>query len=232
MSADAKSQNGDSNRRHRTRRHWIEKSLLVFALIGIVTTVAIAIAGRSTAFARGFRLLGGYVRIEMVRPTGYDGPEQEFKGFGTPGMPLWMRDLWMQDSTHKPLRWLTTIEIRDGKATLSFGNLGSGFEWIPQYRFRRFGIYASSERLGKFCYGFLSLPVLAPMYFFAGFVGIIALRIFRRRMGIRRMKARNECLSCGYSLRGSPSGVCPECGERGDMPRYDPVTQTASKSSI
>ncbi|MCA9250557.1 MAG: hypothetical protein KDA54_05440 [Phycisphaerales bacterium] len=55
----------------------------------------------------------------------------------------------------------------------------------------------------------LHIPLWGPFLCFvstpAGFAFIGALRRHRRRK-------RNECIRCGYSLRGLPEPRCPECG--------------------
>ena len=43
-------------------------------------------------------------------------------------------------------------------------------------------------------------------------VAILAICAIREREKIRRWRAAGACLSCGYSLEGNVSGVCPECG--------------------
>lgn len=43
-------------------------------------------------------------------------------------------------------------------------------------------------------------------------LGIMPLAVTGFR--VRRRARRGRCTACGYDLRGSPSGVCPECGVR------------------
>jgi hypothetical protein len=45
-------------------------------------------------------------------------------------------------------------------------------------------------------------------------VVVIALRTSRTRSTVRKRIKKGLCLSCGYSLIGNTSGVCPECGTR------------------
>ena len=39
-----------------------------------------------------------------------------------------------------------------------------------------------------------------------------ALRTWLRQRRIRRRCAAGQCVACGYDLRGTPAGACPECG--------------------
>jgi hypothetical protein len=56
------------------------------------------------------------------------------------------------------------------------------------------------------------LYVIAPQWTVPAAFGILpAGRLVRRRRW-RRWQAAGRCRSCGYDLRGSASGVCPECG--------------------
>ncbi len=51
--------------------------------------------------------------------------------------------------------------------------------------------------------GFVFLAVLFGAYPSLVLARMINTRYTRKRLGL--------CLSCGYDLRGSPSGICPEC---------------------
>lgn len=42
-------------------------------------------------------------------------------------------------------------------------------------------------------------------------LGIIPIAVAGFR--VRRRSRRGRCTACGYDLRGSPGGVCPECGQ-------------------
>jgi hypothetical protein len=60
--------------------------------------------------------------------------------------------------------------------------------------------------------GRLVLLVLAPAAaVWLAWLGLVAAKeLSDARRGPRRRAGR--CLTCGYSLRGNVSGVCPECG--------------------
>lgn len=62
-----------------------------------------------------------------------------------------------------------------------------------------------------FCVSYLTMPVVlivAPMFV------PFAMRWAWGRCAFRRRRRRGLCTACGYDVRGSPSGVCPECGTR------------------
>lgn len=68
----------------------------------------------------------------------------------------------------------------------------------------------------------------AGMMFIAG-AGMMILGILLGRLAIRRLRRASAecriCYACGYDLRGSPSGDCPECGftsERVEAPANHP----------
>ena len=46
--------------------------------------------------------------------------------------------------------------------------------------------------------------------FYAAIVWLLSLLPFKVRRLVRRN--RGHCLKCGYDLRGTSGGVCPECG--------------------
>jgi hypothetical protein len=60
----------------------------------------------------------------------------------------------------------------------------------------------------------------APALILAIPLCIVAIRFLRNvrlgySEGLRDYRlAHRQCLTCGYSLRGNVSGVCPECGAR------------------
>lgn len=55
----------------------------------------------------------------------------------------------------------------------------------------------------------------AVIMFIAG-TAMIAIGVFLGRLAIRRLRRASAecriCYACGYDLRGSPTGDCPECG--------------------
>lgn len=53
-------------------------------------------------------------------------------------------------------------------------------------------------------YAIAALVVLSSLFFSLGYWHVD--RLWRRRRD-------NKCLTCGYDLRGSPGGRCPECGD-------------------
>ena len=54
------------------------------------------------------------------------------------------------------------------------------------------------------------------------------------RMFVRRRRSqRGHCVTCGYDLRGSPSGTCPECGTSATLQKERPgVVATAGPSVV
>jgi len=40
---------------------------------------------------------------------------------------------------------------------------------------------------------------------------------------LRPKRSAHECAKCGYDLRGSPSGLCPECGHRNSPAERHPI---------
>jgi hypothetical protein len=57
----------------------------------------------------------------------------------------------------------------------------------------------------------ITFPYWLPALFLAVPVAAGAVHIRRRRRRARRTRT-GLCVSCGYSLAGNTSGVCPECG--------------------
>ena len=43
-----------------------------------------------------------------------------------------------------------------------------------------------------------------------GAMGLSSMRRYRREL----RKQNNQCITCGYTLTGNLSGVCPECGTK------------------
>lgn len=86
----------------------------------------------------------------------------------------------------------------------------------------------SFRAIGCLCVGLLlyALGVAATVYLpsrgLVGFllivagagVGLIGYAWEHRRRRPAERRARGQCARCGYDLRGSESGVCPECGKR------------------
>jgi hypothetical protein len=79
------------------------------------------------------------------------------------------------------------------------------------------GIPLRAERLQPVA-GFLPIHPLWPGFALdAAFYGTIVFLLWsapgvvRRRSG-RNRKRRGRCPACGYDLRGSAGGPCPECG--------------------
>ncbi len=61
------------------------------------------------------------------------------------------------------------------------------------------------------------IVVVTPASVIKGFTGsfvVLALALLVCRWLFRTQYARGYCQSCGYSLTGNVSGVCPECGTR------------------
>lgn len=58
-----------------------------------------------------------------------------------------------------------------------------------------------------------SLIATAVIFFFLWAIILSAYVMIELNCKTCEMKAHRVCLACGYDLRGSPGGDCPECGE-------------------
>jgi hypothetical protein len=76
-----------------------------------------------------------------------------------------------------------------------------GLDWAKQLRF----IWVGGSIIGAYAGGFL-LTILACVTMKAKW------RRFRLTAGMIKRGWASECLKCGYSMRGSVTGICPECG--------------------
>lgn len=77
---------------------------------------------------------------------------------------------------------------------------------LPRFQFES---YSFTDPAGRWTWSgtYLVFPLWLPTLLF-GLWPAIALSLHIKR----RYFTEGICRSCGYDLRGSPSGVCPECG--------------------
>jgi hypothetical protein len=80
--------------------------------------------------------------------------------------------------------------------------------WVVPFVFRRFIFDKLSPLLQSIFSTSLSVVVIGV----AAAIVIAAICVAVQQQRVRRWRAAGACLSCGYSLEGNASGVCPECG--------------------
>jgi hypothetical protein len=154
---------------------------------------------------------------------------------------LWVRSLFVQDQIFRVHRvyvdydtaitFQTTFVSANGSVGMTIGREYIGVprrsadtewpeavEWSYESRsaFKYRTAYGTNA-LGFTVYNFGSEAVYERMWFVPIAPISITLAVLplcwniRRRRNIFRL-ANNLCLTCGYSLTGNTSGVCPECG--------------------
>lgn len=57
---------------------------------------------------------------------------------------------------------------------------------------------------------FLAVPLWVPL--------LCGLLVFALGLSARKASRELRCMSCGYDLTGSSSGICPECGKKCEPP--------------
>jgi hypothetical protein len=83
------------------------------------------------------------------------------------------------------------------------------------YRYHGLGFEIAEGAVQASPYHFRTLDCAIPDYFLVAILLVLPLcraKELLRSIGRRSRLLRNLCLSCGYSLTGNTSGVCPECG--------------------
>lgn len=119
-----------------------------------------------------------------------------------------LRDFGSTGGSVSRYEWgVSTIEHRDPLCLTSqelFGdNVCGSFYWyrcdLCSQAWDADGSYTVRVPFWLISLGFLSVPLFA-------FSFLAIYRFWRRR--------RNQCVTCGYSLEGNVSGVCPECGAK------------------
>ncbi len=71
-------------------------------------------------------------------------------------------------------------------------------------------LHGVNQRLFGFYLLPLPLLIAGAALYTLGYAGLLASRQDRRA-------TRQLCIHCGYDLRGTPTGVCPECGQANDV---------------
>jgi len=89
----------------------------------------------------------------------------------------------------------------------------SGFGVHGFARFRKFGLYSPSKAASQ------GYQKVARAWSISLWLLVIAFGTYPVTAFIRgplrrsRRRKRGQCVNCGYDLRGSPDGRCPECGD-------------------
>lgn len=138
------------------------------------------------------------------------------------------RAIWQQEDSSESadraffFSCAKTVVLEPGRITLREWTLCSGPQQPLSARFKSvslpaiFSVYDCQHsnpqvNVGYFSnikYAGLSVHLWLPTLLFAIYPLIVIRRLLRRRRRLRR----GLCLTCGYSLAGNVSGVCPECG--------------------
>jgi hypothetical protein len=124
---------------------------------------------------------------------------EAYEGSGGPVPSTWRRFMFV---TIGPLIWSPQTPLQR-----------QNFDWLEQRRVRPPG-----ESWWNAQEWYVAWQLLLPQWFVALLLATpAASALLRRVAGRRRARRRllvNQCLNCGYDLRGSesPAGACPECG--------------------
>lgn len=115
-----------------------------------------------------------------------------------PGEPGFTHESAAPERAGVELLAMFTLNV-DAGDTFDHGRR-AGFEWL-RYR----------PRNGSYSFTYLIVPHWALLILAAGPLAIVLPGVIRAARGRRRDRA-GLCIACGYDLRGSTSGTCPECG--------------------
>jgi hypothetical protein len=113
-------------------------------------------------------------------------------GGGAYNVPFGRHFEWQRDSdTSYPKSALTFTRVFQGGTLRSWRHFGIEF------------VYARSQFAE---YGFLdrTISIVLPLPLLAAFLAVLPALVAK--------KCRMRCASCGYSLTGNTTGICPECG--------------------
>ncbi len=95
-------------------------------------------------------------------------------------------------------------------------SFGVDLHWpgdLPYFEFDRFS--RTHQAQGWTWHGTsITFPLWLPTLLFGTWPAIALTRHLKRRYFTTGI-----CRKCGYDLRGSPSGICPECGRSSKPPR-------------
>jgi hypothetical protein len=133
---------------------------------------------------------------------------------GTPNSPpnTWGIDIQSLDEIRDNINYIRSIRI-------DFPTLE---EVLPPYGFKSF---STVHPAGKWIWTGknFTFPLWLPTLLFGTWPAVALTRHIKRRYF-----TDGVCRSCGYDLRGSPSGICPECGRSSNPQRckQSPPTST------
>lgn len=197
----------NSKNRRSARRgfvgRWTERVFLFVGVVGILAVAGIYVASHRLTWRDGYWCGEAYLYISFSRT-----PEPETRYFGTPATDVLEWPLF----TSKNLRRIAHFEFRDGEFKGDYSEIRSHISWLPKgdFRSRVFHVTTENSPMGTHVWmncdiWVLSVPFVANVIVPIGF-------IIRWRLLRRRWRQSGCCESCGYSLSGNASGVCPECG--------------------
>ncbi len=181
---------------------WVCLWSSVIAALGVLALAIVSIERplggsdflRGPRYAAHFNISGGCTRIQYIR-TARDGD-----------LPLASPAGWARRATRRlplagPWGFCWKWQVPRTRREVSLRPLGyANLTGSPTSPARVLFTARVSE---------LAFPLWAPLFVFSLYP---AYRFMQGPLRQYRRRHRNQCIECGYSLKGNTSGICPECG--------------------